>query len=322
MDKLLCFSSAMSSEPVPEAIVDESTSHDQSFKELISTFFIEFLELFLPEMAATIDPTSIKFLQQEYFTDLVEGETKIVDLLAEVNQAGEDATFLVHIEPQSTSRSVFPQRMFFYFSRLHQKHLKRIYPIAIFSYDEPYKEAENRYVVEFPDRKVLDFDFMAIQLNRLDWRDFLDRPNPVAAALMAKMKIAKPDRPKVKAECLRLLVTLKLDPAKTRLISKFVDSYLRLDVKEERTFQAEIDTMGLEQKEAIMQATTSWEETGIEKGQRSLISLLLEQKVGELPDRISDRVTQLSPDRLQALAIALLHFESIDDLTAWLENHE
>ena len=33
---------------------DESIGHDQNFKELISTFFLEFLELFLPELAATV----------------------------------------------------------------------------------------------------------------------------------------------------------------------------------------------------------------------------------------------------------------------------
>ena len=49
---------------------------------------MEFLELFLPEFAATIDSTSVTFLQQEYFIDLVEGEEKIVDLLAEVKLAG------------------------------------------------------------------------------------------------------------------------------------------------------------------------------------------------------------------------------------------
>ena len=286
---------------------EEAISHDQNFKELISTFFMEFLELFLPEIAQTIDPTSITFLQQEYFTDLVEGEDKIIDLLAEVKQAGEDATFLVHIEPQSTSRSIFPQRMFFYFSRLHQKHLKRIYPIAIFSYDEPYKEAENHYVVEFPDRKILDFNFLAIQLNRLDWRDYLDRPNPVAAALMSKMNIDQKDRPKVKAECLRLLVTLKLDPAKTRLISKFVDTYLRLDVKEENLFQAEIDIMDITQKEEIMQTLTSWEEKGIEKGiekgkkseRRSLALKMLQENIS--PDTIA-RITEFSISELKDLA--------------------
>jgi predicted transposase/invertase (TIGR01784 family) len=243
-------------------------NHDQSFKELISTFFIEFLELFLPAIARTIDPGSVTFLQQEYFVDLVEGEEQIIDLLAEVKQAGEDATFLIHIEPQSTARSLFPQRMFFYFSRLHQKHLKRIYPIAIFSYDAPQKEAASTYQMEFDDFKVLDFNFRTIQLNRLDWRDYLNRPNPVAAALMAKMNIVAADRPKVKAECLRLLVTLKLDPAKTRLISKFVDTYLRLGPQEEQAFQAELDTLELGQKEAIMQVTTSWEEKGIEKGRQ------------------------------------------------------
>jgi hypothetical protein len=255
---------AMSKSSTPA--VDDSISHDQCFKELISTFFIEFLELFVPEIAGMIDPNSVTFLQQEYFIDLVEGETKIVDLLAEVKLAGQDATFLIHIEPQSTDRSIFPQRLFFYFARLHQKHQKLIYPIAIFSYDQPKKEASTQYKVEFPNLKVLEFNYMAIQLNRLDWRDFLDRPNPVAAALMAKMAIAPEDRPKVKAECLRLLVTLKLDPARTRLISKFVDTYLRLDEQEEQTFQTEVDTMGIAQKEAIMEATTSWEEKGIEKG--------------------------------------------------------
>ncbi len=247
-------------------MADQQVDHDQNFKELISTFFIEFLELFVPEIASTIDPGSVKFLQQEYFVDLVEGEEKIIDLLAEVKQSGEDATFLIHIEPQSTGRSIFPERMFFYFARLHQSHRKRIYPIALFSYDEPKKEAKSSYGVEFLGFKVLEFNFKSIQLNRLDWRDYLGRPNPVAAALMAKMKIEESDRPKVKAECLRLMVTLKLDPAKSRLISKFVDTYLRLNTKDEATFQAELAKLEPQQKEKIMQAMTSWEEKGMEKG--------------------------------------------------------
>jgi hypothetical protein len=177
----------MSNHPDPLPIVDESISHDQNFKELISTFFMEFLVLFLPEFAATIDPTSVTFLQQEYFIDLVEGEEKIVDLLAEVKLAGEDATILIHLEPQSTAQTIFPQRLFFYFARLHQKHLKPIYPIAVFSYDQPKKVAKTSYTVGFPHLKVLEFNFAAIQLNQLDWRDYLDRSNPVAAALMSKM---------------------------------------------------------------------------------------------------------------------------------------
>jgi predicted transposase YdaD len=260
-------------------MTEAAISHDQKFKELISTFFMEFLELFLPELARTIAPDSVVFREQEYFVDLVEGETNIIDLLAEVQLAGEDATVLVHIEPQSTSRAVFPQRMFFYFSRLHQKHLKRIYPIAIFSYDQPAAAATTQYSVEFPDLKVLEFNFKAIQLNRLNWRDFIDRPNPVAAALMAKMRIEPQDRPKVKAECLRLLVTLKLNPAKTALISQFVDTYLRLNTTEEQQFQTEIDTMDIAQREEIMQATTSWEEKGIAAATQSIALNMLRKQM-------------------------------------------
>jgi hypothetical protein len=62
------------------------------------------------------------------------------------------------------------------------------------------------------------------------------------------------------------------------------------------------------------------EETGVEKGQRSLVSLLLEQKVDKLSDQLNDRVNSLSPEQLKALAIALLRFESADDLTTWLDS--
>jgi flagellar biosynthesis/type III secretory pathway protein FliH len=124
----------------------------------------------------------------------------------------------------------------------------------------------------FADLDVLTFRFRAIQLNRLDWRNYLHQPNPVAAARMAKMKIAPAERPKVKAECLRLLVTLRLDPARTQLISQFIDIYLRLNPREERAFQAEIDTMESTSQEEIMQITTSEMERGraqgLEQGRR------------------------------------------------------
>jgi predicted transposase/invertase (TIGR01784 family) len=279
-----------------------SIDHDQNFKELISTFFLEFLDLFLPELASTIDPDSISFLQQEYFADLVEGEEKIIDLLVEVKRAGQTTTFLIHIEAQASSEANFNRRIFHYFATLDRRHLKEIYPIVIFSFDKPQRPEQNTYKVEFPNLKVLEFRFHAIQLNRLNWRDYINQANPVAAALMAKMKIAKKDRPKVKAECLRLLVTLQLNPAKSRLISKFIDTYLRLDNREEKAFRTELDKLGVVQKEKIMETLTSWEERGMEKGmekerERIALNMLRRNCAWEM---ISE-VTGLSPTRLQEL---------------------
>ena len=41
----------------------ENIDHDRLFKELISTFFIEFIELFFPQVLEYIDTESIIFLE-------------------------------------------------------------------------------------------------------------------------------------------------------------------------------------------------------------------------------------------------------------------
>jgi len=298
-------------------------NHDELFKQLLSTFFIEFLELFLPHVADSIDRNSVTFLPQEYFADLTVGEKQVIDLLAEVRLAGEDAGFLIHVENQASTEANFTRRIFFYFARLHQKYLQRIYPIVVFSFDEPYREESHRYTVGFDGLKVLEFNFFPIQLNRLNWRDYLTQPNPVAAALMAKMRIAPGDRPKVKAECLRLLATLRLDPARTELISGFVDSYLRLNAQEEQVFQAEIGRLEGREQEVVMQIVTSWMEQGIEQGlqrEKSLILRLLARRVGELPDVARLQIDKLSITQLEDLGEALLDFSTFADLESWLQN--
>jgi predicted transposase YdaD len=71
-----------------------------------------------------------------------------------------------------------------------------------------------------------------------------------------------------------------------------------------------------------MQVTTSWEEkgieTGIERGQRSLILRQLNRRVGSLPDGIQSQVQALALNQLEALSEALLDFSSLNDLSNWL----
>ena len=141
---------------------------------------------------------------------------------------------------------------------------------------------------------------------------------------MAKMRIDSADRAKVKAECLRLLVTLKLNPAKMQLISSFVDSYLRLSSDEKVIFQSELGKMQLGEKEQIMQITTSWEEEGIVKGrleEKLAIALrLLNRKLGNLSEETTNLIKSLESSQLDSLTDDLLDFVSVDDLHSWLEN--
>jgi hypothetical protein len=272
--------------------------HDRLFKELLSTFFVEFLDLFLPQVASQIDRSSIQFLPQEVFTDVTSGERKEIDLLAQVRYQQQETYFLIHVENQSSTQSEFPKRMFKYFARLLEKYDLPIYPVVIFSFDEPLRAEPQNYRVTFPDLNVLEFQFAAIQLNRLSWRDYLTQPNPVAAALMSKMNIPTEERPFVKAECLRLLATLKLDPARMQLISGFVDTYLRLDDIEKQVFQAAISTMGLEEQEEIMEIVTSWQQEALEK---VAVNLLREGIATE----VIVRVTGLTLEQVQQLQIQL-----------------
>ncbi len=311
--------------------------HDRLFKELIATFFVEFIQLFFPEIINYLEPNQITFLDKEVFTDVTEGEKYESDLVAQVQFRGQSSFFLIHLEAQSSSQPEFNRRMFTYFARLHQKFALPVYPIVIFSYDRPQKEAIRQYKIEFPDLKVLEFNYQVVQLNRLNWRDFINQANPVAAALMAKMKIAPRDRAKVKAQCLRLLVTLRLDAARMQLISGFVDTYLNLNSSEEIEFQQEISTFIQPEQEGVMQITTSWMRRGLEQGleqglerglergleqglarERNLIVRLIKRKLGAIDVALESRIITLTIDDLERVGEALLDFSTVEDLTNWL----
>jgi flagellar biosynthesis/type III secretory pathway protein FliH len=123
----------------------------------------------------------------------------------------------------------------------------------------------------------------------MNWRDFVDRPNPVASALMSKMKIAKKDRVKVKAQCLRLLVSLSLNPAKMQMISGFVDTYLDLSPLEEIEFEEEIRKFSQPIQEGVMQITTSWMRQGLEQGIAQGLEQGIEQGIAQGLERGLER---------------------------------
>ena len=302
--------------------------HDRLFKELLSTFFVEFLELFFPEVIAYLEPSSLEPLDKEIFTDVTAGERYEADVIVKARFTGKESFFLIHVENQASPQSEFGQRMFSYFARLSEKFAIPVYPVVIFSYDAPRRPEQNIYRVEFPDKVVLEFNYAVIQLNRLNWRDFLQHENPVASALMAKMNIAPEDRPRVKSECLRLLATLRLDPARMQLISGFIDTYLRLSAEEEEIFRTEIARFEPVEQEVVMQIVTSWMEEGLQRGrlegrlegELALIMRQLTRRIGTVEPELHDRIRQLSLTQLEDLAEALLDFSDKGDLVVWLES--
>jgi predicted transposase YdaD len=72
-------------------------------------------------------------------------------------------------------------------------------------------------------------------------------------------------------------------------------------------------------QEILEEGRQEGERLGRQEQGRSLVLLLLEQQVGQLSPQMRDRISALSLERLEALALALLDFSSLASLAAWLE---
>ena len=238
------------------------TKHDLLFKQLIHTFFKELLEAFFPEIHDQIDFQSTVQLSEELFTDLVDGETRRIDILIQAKVKGTESLILVHIEPQNTVQTHFNERMFQYFSLLFHKYRMPIIPIAVFSYEESWDK--NEYNITFFEKEILTFNYFTLHLRKQNWREYINKDNPAAAALLSKMGYSEEERVRVKIEFLRILVRLEVNPAEQRLLYGFFQSYLKLNEKEEEIFMNR--ARKLEDAEEILEIPISYEEKGKQKG--------------------------------------------------------
>jgi len=296
--------------------------HDRLFKELLTTFFVEFLDLFFPDVLRYLDTSKLEFLDKELFTDVTSGKTYEADIVVKAPFQQQPTFFIIHIEHQAHSEEAFDLRMFRYFALEHFKYGLPVYPIALFSDESTHREEPDTYRVAFPDLEVLRFRYRVIQLRRLRWHDYSAKHNPVASALLSKMGMERSERPRVLLTSLQMLARLGLDAARTRLISGFIDTYLHLTAQEQAQYEAELTELTPQEQEATMELTTSWKEEGIQEGKRvearNLTLRLLTRRFGALAPELEERIGELSLPQLETLAEELLDFASIDDLHSWL----
>jgi hypothetical protein len=297
--------------------------HDRIFKELLTTFFVEFLELFYPEVLRYLDTSGLEFLDKEIFTDVTSGEKFEADIIVKTRFHNTPSFFLVLAETQAQVRDdpPFPERMFRYFALLHFKYRLPVYPIVLFSYDTVDRVEPTSYRVAFPDFDVLQFQYQVIQLRRLNWRDYAGVLNPVASALPVKMGMAKDERPEVRLASVRTLAPLQLTPARLELILGFINTYLKLNAVEETRFQAALAQLQPTEKKVTMELMTMGMEKGIQQGQADLVLILLTRRFGTLDEQTTEHIRALLVPQLEELAIALLDFTQMADLHEWLHRN-
>jgi len=257
--------------------------HDEAMKKLLQTFFAEFIELFFPELDALLDHGHTRFLMQELLVDIVGEEAKVLDLLLETRYRKLDACILLHLEPQAYPQKDFRERMFIYFARLFERHRKEhklIIPIAIFLSDEG-EEEPDVFEMALPEREILRFSFLKVELKKLNWRRFVSSDNPVAAALLVKMGYNKKEKREIRAAYLRMILRLRIkqDEARMALLMSVADIYFEPDRTEDEEILLELMAENPEESEAVMELMPAWKRWGYEEGVQEGLEKGIEQGI-------------------------------------------
>ena len=242
----------------------EQTDIDQLTKRLVKLFFKDFLDFFYPELVKIINFNSIDFIDKELYSDQIEGEETISDILAKVQLTdGKEEMVLIHLEIQSTKDTDIPKRMYRYFSNIWMEYELPVFAFALFIDEAKWrKPISNVFKVEFMGTK-LTYEYELKKTKNYYYRDYMDHENPITAALMTRMDFGKDSRALAKAEALKKVEKYNLTELQKETIINFIDKLLYLKPKEKKEFKKIIKQ---EQYKEVHIMMTSWQEEALEKG--------------------------------------------------------
>ncbi len=325
-------------------------NHDALFKQLLTTPSVlqGFFEGFLPAVAQFVDFESLHFIDKEHTT--VYGRPRTGDLLVRTRFRGEPAEFLIHLEHQAQKSSDLIQRMLEYFALDWRDSGLPVYPILVVGEREVVLDAALPIVMDFPNKRVLQFDFDVINLPRMKAASYIRMPNAAALALAARMDFGGVDRLTVIKDFLSTMLRASLVKAVSDVVAGYFFAYRPLSAREALQVSEEFAKVeSMEMRNRIMELTNPWIEAGrlqgiqtgiqqgiqtgiqqglqtgiqqgIRKGEADLVLRQLGRRFGFLPDSEAESIRCLPREKIEELAEALLEFTSRDDLAAWLRRY-
>ena len=257
--------------------------HDAIFKQLLTVFFKEFIDLFLPWFSDKLDFENLEFLDKEIFLyGVSKNEKNYVDLVCKapmLDENKESKLILIHVEIQSTKDNNMARRMFNYCCQLRLREDLDIIPIVLFADNFKWKkEVKNYYDMDYNNKKYLHFEYEQIKLLHLDAKDYLNNANPLAQALMAKMDLSKVDQKKLKIQVARTISSGTISKSKQALLYTFCYKYLIINSEDREIFNDSLEGMTLEEKGKISEIMMNFDQKiGYDKGQYNLLMTLVEQ---------------------------------------------
>ncbi len=288
-------------------------TYDQLFKDLLKTFFKEFIELFFPEVTSRLNWREIEFLEQEVFTNVPEGSRRTADLVAKVaTHEGEPELILVHVEVEHPWRCTFPYRMFEYYVLLRLRHRLSVFPIAILPERKVKGFEQEAYCEELFGHELLSFNYFHIGLPGISVDDYWAEDNPISWGFASLMDSGERERALLLIECYRRVGESSLDEAKRALLINFITTCYQLTPDEETDFQR---LLAEEEYQEVREMQGTYFDKLERQGMQKLLMRQLQVKFGPLPQEVADRVQKIeSEDELTKIAERFITASSLAEL--------
>jgi hypothetical protein len=302
--------------------------------------FRAFVEWALPDLARHIDFNSFELVNKERFT--FSGAKREGDVLIKTRLHGAETAFLFHLENQGQVQAGLPDRLLEYVVLDRRECGLEIYPIVVVTCHWPGARELSPLISEFPDKRVLYFDFTVVLLEELLAVEHLASRNPAALAMSGAMRMNQQERAILAVKFLELVAAVELNEEEREIVVAFFFGHLRLDAREQLQVRAELDKLdpmikdeimtldnpfvawgmeeGLEKgrAEGLQKGLAEGRQEGRQEGEAALVFRQLRKRFGSLGATHESFIKQLPLEKLEELGEALLEFKTVEQLDQWL----
>ncbi len=308
-----------------------STPLDTPWKQILEGYFPQFMAFFFPEAYGEIDwSKGFGFLDSELQQVTLEAETgkRIVDKLVKVYlRNGKENWLLLHIEIQNQKEEEFSERVYIYSTRLFDKFRRAVASFAVLGDTDRHWRPQSFHQEALGSQHSFSFQIAKL----IDYKDRIGKlansDNPFAIVVQAhltaqatKGKTSQQRRRQRKYSLTTMLYERGWSEQEIIDLYRFIDWVLTLPVELEEAFREDLETYERGKNMPYISAIERMGEArGEARGKIELISLLLTHQVGEISAETAENLKKLPTEQLDRLALDLMSFTGMVDLTNWLQ---
>ena len=313
-------------------IDQQTTPHDQLFKELLESFLGDLLQIVCPTLTEVLNLETIDFLRKEFFTDTTTGQRQALDLLAQISQRHtDDPDVIVHVEIENRARRSMAERMYRYHMQIDLRHSLDAVSIVLNLKGGQPGVREKTFRRSIAGKDLVVFNYFDFSLSPTLARQYLNSPYPLALALAALMKEPEWPRSRLKLQLMLGIARADVNEAQRFLLFNCVETYLQLNDEETLEYQA---LLARETAQEVVEMEMTWADRmraeghdkghsegrreghreGRREGTRAILYRQIEQRFGHLPKETRNRIEALESDEILKIADRILTATSLEDL--------